>query len=93
MSKDTKGRVSGKPNTHPEKTDISFSELEEAERLERHLKNEAYAFLRSKKQIKEFLEFREYYHRTRREDVVYNAIMKRDWGGLWIDCLQNIPLN
>jgi hypothetical protein len=57
----------------------------EEECLERVLKNEAYAFLLAEGLVDKFLEFREYFHRTKAQNALYNLVAEAHQGGLWID--------
>ena len=58
---------------------------EEGEVIEKLLKNEAYAFLLAEGLIDKFLEFRENFHRTKAQEVLYNLVTEASLGGLWID--------
>lgn len=62
-----------------------LEKAEEGEAVEKHLKNEAYAFLLAEGHIEKFLEFREHFHRTRAQEVLYNLVTEASLGGLWID--------
>lgn len=55
-----------------------------AERRERQLKNEAYAFLRSEGLTSQFLDFINDIHRTRSQDEAYRQTMMENLRGLWI---------
>ena len=62
-----------------------LEKAEEGEAVEKHLKNEAYAFLLSEGLMEKFLEFREPFHRTRAQGALYNLVAEANLGGLWID--------
>lgn len=68
-----------------QETQRQLSEAKDGERVERYLKNEAYAFLLAEGLLDKFLEFRETYHRTRAQDALFNLVAQADMGGLWID--------
>jgi glutathionylspermidine synthase len=61
------------------------AESDERERIERYLKNEAYAFLLAEGLLDKFLEFRETFHRTKPQEVLFSLVTEADMGGLWID--------
>jgi glutathionylspermidine synthase len=61
------------------------AESDEGERVERYLKNEAYAFLLAEGLLDKFLEFREPFHRTKAQDALFNLVAEAQMGGLWID--------
>ena len=61
------------------------AESDEGERVERYLKNEAYAFLLAEGLLDKFLEFREPFHRTKAQDALFNLVDEAQMGGLWID--------
>jgi len=62
-----------------------LKEAEEGEVIEKMLKNEAYAFLLAEGLLDKFLEFREYFHRTKAQNALYNLVADASLGGLWID--------
>ncbi len=62
-----------------------LSETEDRERVERYLKNEAYAFLLAEGLLDKFLEFRETFHRTKPQEALFSLVAEADMGGLWID--------
>ena len=66
-------------------TQEKLQEAKEGERIEKHLKNEAYAFLLAEGLLDKFLEFREHFHRTKAQDALYSLVAEADQGGLWID--------
>lgn len=61
------------------------AESNEGERIERYLKNEAYAFLLAEGLLDKFLEFRETFHRTKPQEVLFSLVAEANMGGLWID--------
>lgn len=61
------------------------AESDEGERIERYLKNEAYAFLLAEGLLDKFLEFRETFHRTKPQEVLFSLVTEANMGGLWID--------
>jgi len=66
----------------------SLNDLDQAlegEQIEKLLKNEAYAFFLAEGLLDKFLEFREYFHRTKAQDALYNLTTEANLGGLWID--------
>ena len=73
-----------KENEHQE-TLKQLSEIEERAKVEKYLKNEAYAFLLAEGLLDKFLEFRERFHRTKAQDALYTLVAEADMGGLWID--------
>ena len=70
-----------KLNEEEEKLD----DMEAGEAIERHLKNEAYGFILSEGLLEKFLEYREKFHRTRAQEVLYTMATETDQRGLWID--------
>ena len=62
-----------------------LQETKEGERVERYLKNEAYAFLLAEGLLDKFLEFREKFHRTKPQEVLFSLVTEANMGGLWID--------
>lgn len=68
-----------------EELEEALTEEEEGRRLERYLKNEAYAFLLAEGLLDKFLEFREPYHRTKPQGTLFYLVSEADLGGLWID--------
>lgn len=62
-----------------------LKKAEEGEEIEKLLKNEAYAFLLAEGLVDKFLEFREYFHRTKAQNALYNLVAEAHQGGLWID--------
>ena len=71
--------------TEHEETLKQLSETKEGYAIERFLKNEAYAFLLAEGLLNKFLEFREHFHRTKAQEVLYNLVAEAKLGGLWID--------
>ena len=61
------------------------AESDEGERVERYLKNEAYAFLLAEGLLDKFLEFREPFHRTKAQEALFTLVAETQMGGLWID--------
>jgi hypothetical protein len=61
------------------------AESDEGERVERYLKNEAYAFLLAEGLLDKFLEFREPFHRTKAQEALFTLVAEAQMGGLWID--------
>ena len=61
------------------------AESDEGERIERYLKNEAYAFLLAEGLLDKFLEFRETFHRTKPQEALFSLVAEADMRGLWID--------
>lgn len=68
-----------------QETQDKLEATEEGEVIEKLLKNEAYAFLLAEGLIDKFLEFRENFHRTKAQEVLYNLVTEASLGGLWID--------
>jgi hypothetical protein len=62
-----------------------LKKAEEGEEVEKLLKNEAYAFLLAEGLLDKFLEFRETFHRTKPQEVLFSLVTEADMGGLWID--------
>ena len=62
-----------------------LKEAEEGRVIEKMLKNEAYGFILSEGLLDKFLEYREYFHRTKAQNALYNLIAEAHLGGLWID--------
>ena len=62
-----------------------LDDMEAGEAIERHLKNEAYGFILSEGLLEKFLEYREKFHRTRAQEVLYTMATETDQRGLWID--------
>ena len=62
-----------------------LTEAEEATKVEKHLKNEAYCFILAEGLLDKFLEFRETFHRTKAQEALYNLVAEASLGGLWID--------
>lgn len=56
-----------------------------AEKKERLLKNEAYAFLIAEGLLDKFLEFRGSFNRTKAQDVIFLLVRESDPEGLWIE--------
>ena len=68
-----------------QETQEEIQDAKEGEIIEMLLKNEAYAFFLAEGLIDKFLEFRETFHRTKAQDVLYNLVTEASLGGLWID--------
>lgn len=66
-------------------TKENLQKAKEGEKIEKLLKNEAYAFLLAEGLLDKFLEFREHFHRTKAQDALYTLTAEADLGGLWID--------
>ena len=66
-------------------TQEELNETKDGERIEKRLKNEAYAFLLAEGLLDKFLEFREHFHRTKAQDALYTLTAEANLGGLWID--------
>ena len=62
-----------------------LKKAEEEGTIEKHLKNEAYAFLLAEGLLDKFLEFRQHFHRSRAQDALYNLVFEASLGGLWVD--------
>lgn len=59
---------------------------EDRERIERFLKNEAYAYLISEGLLDKFLWFRSSsLHRTEKQENAYKPITEANLGGLWFE--------
>lgn len=59
---------------------------EDRERIERFLKNEAYAYIMAEGLLDKFLEFRTTsLYRTKKQESTYKPVMEANLGGLWID--------
>ena len=59
---------------------------EDRERIERFLKNEAYAYIMAEGLLDKFLEFRATsLYRTKKQESTYKPVMEANLGGLWID--------
>ncbi len=68
-----------------EEMEKKLSDTEKGERIEKYLKNEAYAFILSEGLLNKFLEFRTPLHRSKPQDVFFNLVAEADLRGLWID--------
>lgn len=62
-----------------------LSKAKEAERRERNLKNEAYSFIMSERQVNKFLDYINGIDTTRSQETTYREVMVKDLKGLWID--------
>lgn len=62
-----------------------LKKAEEGEEVEKLLKNEAYAFLLAEGLMDKFLDFREYFQRTKAQNALYNLVAEASLGGLWVD--------
>lgn len=62
-----------------------LKKAEEGEEIEKLLKNEAYAFLLAEGLMDKFLDFREYFQRTKAQNALYNLVAEASLGGLWVD--------
>ena len=59
---------------------------EDRERIERFLKNEAYAYIMAEGLLDTFLDFRTTsLYRTKKQESIYKPVMEANLGGLWID--------
>jgi len=66
-------------------TQEKLQEAKEGYVVERLLKNEAYGFILSEGLLDKFLEYREYFHRTKAQNALYNLVAEASLGGLWVD--------
>lgn len=80
-----KGKRKGELKEEYQKVLEELTEIKEGEKIEKYLKNEAYAFLLAEGLLDKFLEFRERFHRTKAQDALYSLVAEADMGGLWID--------